>query len=32
MRKGKIPGLEWKNIDFETGIINIVQSAKYNKD
>lgn len=31
MRKGEILGLEWKNIDLETGIINIVQSAKYNK-
>lgn len=30
-RRSEILGLEWKNIDLETGIINIVQSAKYNK-
>lgn len=32
MRKGEILGLEWKNIDLETGDIKIVQSAKYCKD
>lgn len=31
LRKGEILGLEWKNIDFETRELNIVQSAKYNK-
>ena len=31
LRKGEILGLEWKNIDLDTGVLNIVQSAKYNK-
>lgn len=32
MRKGEILGLQWRNIDLNTGVINIVQSAKYSKD
>lgn len=30
MRKGEILGLEWKNIELDTGVIHVVQAAKYN--
>ena len=31
MRVGELAGLMWENIDFENGVIDIVQSQKYNE-
>lgn len=31
MRRGEMLGLEWKDIDFETGVIHIQRTSNYTK-
>lgn len=32
MRRGELLGLEWQDIDFDSGVVNIKRNALYNKD